>query len=185
MMRLGSDMGCSLSPSSAEGTRASLEQAPVIHPRLALPSDAQDEVVARHVRKAAEVDGVGKFLAARGETLVASGGDAESVACHDGPRGALPEVDPRAAMRLDLGGEPYVRPFCPDEASSREPAVGEGRESVRRETERAIGAGDHPDGVEGGAVQIDAAARVAEVRPASSAVEAAALFVEGVHEAAH
>ena len=48
------------------------------------------EVVARHVGEAAEVDGVGELGLAGGEVLVAAGGDGEGVARRDGVGHRLP-----------------------------------------------------------------------------------------------
>ena len=94
------------------------------------------------MREAAEVGGVGEFFAASRKTLVATGRDAEGVARRDGPGRALPQIEGRAAVRLDLDGEPRVRAAGPDEASAREPAVREPRENVRCEAERTVRAGD-------------------------------------------
>src|SRR5215211_5925233 len=81
------------SPVRERGSRASLEQAPAVHARLALEREAQDEIVAGHVREAAEIQGVREFRAAGGEALVAAGGDAERVADGDRARRALPQIE--------------------------------------------------------------------------------------------
>ena len=94
--------------------RDSSEQAPAVHARLALQREAQDEIVARHVREAAEIRDVGEFRAAGGKALVAAGGDAEGVADDDRARGALPEVElgfaAREPVRLDLAASPALAP---------------------------------------------------------------------------
>ena len=68
-----------------------------------------DEVVARDVREAAEVDRIVEAVAAGGEALVAAGGDGEGVADRDRLRHRLPQLDQHAvavdAMRLHLDRE--------------------------------------------------------------------------------
>src|SRR4029077_19872777 len=69
---------------------------------------ADDEVVARNVREAAEIDAVGETVATGRKALVAAGRDGECVGDRDRLRRPLPQLDQHAverdAMRLHLHG---------------------------------------------------------------------------------
>ena len=166
----------------------SSEQAPAVHARLALPGEAQDEIVARHVREAAEVDDVGEFRAAGGEALVAAGRDGERVADGDRPRrrAATGRARPRRPRRdaPSPRREPGIGAARPDELAAREPAVGKAPRAAAARPSAPSVRDDRAGRAEGGVVEVDAAARVAEIGVAGRAVEPAALLVEAVHDAA-
>src|SRR5215207_3878544 len=60
--------------------RASPEHAAAVHAELPLARRADDEVVAGHVREAAEIEDVGEAVAAGREGLVATGRDGKRIA---------------------------------------------------------------------------------------------------------
>jgi len=73
--------------------------------RLSLEGIADDEVIARNMRKTAKVDGIVKAAFAGFKSLVAACGDRKPVADQNGPWHGLPEFDGDcavAAMVLNL-----------------------------------------------------------------------------------
>src|SRR3954468_14163157 len=105
----------------------SSEEAAAVEARLPLLRDADDEVVAGHVREATEVRHVAELLPAGRMSLVAAGRDLERIAHDDRLRRPLPEVELRAAadpaVDLDLDREPGIRAARPDELAAGAPAI--------------------------------------------------------------
>src|SRR4051812_27239035 len=91
---------------------ASPEKASPVEAGLALSRHADDEIVARHVRKAAKVHDVLEFFSARSMRLVAAGRHAKGVADEDRLRCALPEIElvdaGDRAMHLYFDGEARI-----------------------------------------------------------------------------
>src|SRR3712207_6429538 len=106
---------------------ASLEKTPAIQPRLALLRHADDEVVAGHVREAAEIESIVELPAAHAMGLVAARRHAERVAHLDGLRRALPQIElirsVDRAMHLDLNRDTRVVAGDPGEPAGIAPSI--------------------------------------------------------------
>ncbi len=176
--RLGDDGGAGERHGQSMQTRAVIAG-------LARHRIADDEIVARDVREAAEVDAVGEAVAAGGEALVAAGGHREGVASRDRLGHLLPQLDQHAVERRRDGSSPRRRsPSLAPLVNVSLPAVNQpSAKSSRPGGVKADGAVERRDGaaaVESRIGEIDGAARIAEIGRAGRGVEPPALLVEPV-----
>ena len=109
--------------------------------RLAGAGDGGDEVVAGHVREAAEVDGVGELGLAGGELLVAAGGDGEGVAGRDGVGHGLPQLDDRRGAGDAWRFTSWERPALAPEVKVTRPRVNQSPAKLP-----SAGGGEEPRG---------------------------------------
>src|SRR5688572_22381800 len=103
-----------------------------------------DEIVAGHVREAAEVDAVAEPGLARRELLVAACRDVERVTGDDGVGEGLPQLDGgrrAGGMAADFLGAAGVGAGGESEKPAREETVGEGGEAAGGDVAQA-GRGD-------------------------------------------
>ena len=132
---------------------------------------------------------VGELGLAGGELLVAAGGDGEGVAGRDRVRHRLPQLERGGARRRRGARTSCARPALAPEVKVTRPRVNQSPAKPPRPVavnrRRLDGGDDGAGAAEGGVVEIDGAAGIAEVGVAAVLEEPALGLLQVVGEAAH